>query len=181
MLDLCDEILCGLGRHGQGDIFLIQEAEGFEDGGAIAARLLSHSMKTAYFQKGKAPPLAVVAKGPLAEDIRYYGDAAEKLSGQRPSPENEISIKILACDTIPWGGAKDFSNHHEPIPHDNLRRHQKEAPPDDEESSSNEDEPVQTPASSVNTEDKTHINYHHSSRCQAPYIWLKTRGQCIFQ
>ena len=130
--------------NGLGDVFLIQEAEGFEDNGAIAKRLLSHSMKPAYFQKGKAPPLAVVAKGPLADDIRFYGDAAEELSGQRPAPEDEISIVILACDTIPWGGVKDFTNHHQPnphdIPHDNLRRHQREAPPTDG-SSSSEDAP----------------------------------------
>ena len=60
--------------NGIGDIFLIQEAEGFEDDGPIAKRLASHSMKVAYFQKGSAPPLAVVAKGPFAEDIRFYGD-----------------------------------------------------------------------------------------------------------
>ena len=87
--------------NGQGDIYLIQEAVGFEDGGAIAARLLSHSMKTAYFQKGNAPPLAVVAKGPLAEDITINGDAAYRVSGQRPDPDNKIGLTILACDTIP--------------------------------------------------------------------------------
>ena len=89
--------------NGQGDIFLIQEAVGFEDGGAIAARLLSHSMKTAYFQKGNAPPLAVVARGPLAADITANGEASFALSGQRPPPENEIALTILACDTVPWG------------------------------------------------------------------------------
>ena len=126
--------------NGHGDIFIIQEAEGFEDDGPIAKRLAAHGMKTAYFQKGSAPPLAIVAKGPCAEDIRYYGDEAERLSGQRPRPEDEISIVILACDTIPWGGVKDFCN--QTIPHDNLRRHQREAPPSpDDGSPSKEDEP----------------------------------------
>ena len=126
--------------NGQGDIYLIQEAVGFEDGGAIANRLMQHSMKTAYFQKGSAPPLAVVAKGPLAEDLTINGEAAHRVSGMRPDPANEIALTILACDTIPWGGVKDFYTH---IPHDDLLRQQRTAPSSDDSSSnasSNEDE-----------------------------------------
>ena len=55
--------------NGQGDIYLIQEAVGFEDGGAIANRLLQHSMKTAYFQKGNAPPLCSASSKSLCLSI----------------------------------------------------------------------------------------------------------------
>ena len=50
-----------------GDVFLIQEPTGFEEDGAIADRLHLHGFKVTYLRKGKAPPLAVLVKGPTAE------------------------------------------------------------------------------------------------------------------
>ena len=48
--------------HGIGDIVMVQEAWGFEEDGAIADRLRLHGCKVTYFQKGRAPPLACLAR-----------------------------------------------------------------------------------------------------------------------
>ena len=86
---------------GVGDVFLIQEAWCFEEDGAIADRLRLHGFKVTYFRKGKAPPLAVLVRGPTAEQIRECIPAAEELSGQRPKLELALSVEIVASDTVP--------------------------------------------------------------------------------
>ena len=93
---------------GAGDIFLIQEAWSFEEDGAIADRLLLHGFKVTYYRKGKAPPLACLVRGPMAEQIKDTIPTAEALSGQAPQPELALSVEIVASDTIPWGGVDDL-------------------------------------------------------------------------
>ena len=78
-----------------GDIFLIQEAWGFEEDGAFADRLRLHGFKVTYYRKGKAPPLACLVRGPTAEQIRESIPGAETLSGQTPKAELALSVEIV--------------------------------------------------------------------------------------
>ena len=75
-----------------GDISMVQEAWGFEEDGAIADRLRLHGFKVRCFQKGKAPPLACLVRGPKAEQIRENTAAAEQMSGQTPDPSLKVSV-----------------------------------------------------------------------------------------
>ena len=91
-----------------GDVFFVQEAHGLEEDGAIAIRLREHGIQTTYFQKGKAPPLAVLVKGPTAADINGVIPQARQISGQTPNSDLEVHVAIISSDTTPWGGVEEF-------------------------------------------------------------------------
>ena len=118
---------------GMGDVYHIQEAHGFEEGGAIAKRLREHGIQTTYFQKGKAPPLAILVKGLTAADINGVAPMAYEVSGQVLNPDLAVHVEIISSDTIPWGGVKDNS--------ENMMTKTQMSPSDQ-----SEDEPTNGPA-----------------------------------
>ena len=122
---------------GVGDVYHIQEAYGFKEDGAIATRLRRHGIQTTYFQKGKAPPLAILVKGPTAADINGVAPMAKEISGQILNPDLAVHVEIISSDTIPWGGVEDFYtkiNKRQP----NLRKHYDEDSNESEPSSKDE-------------------------------------------
>ena len=78
-----------------GDVYHIQEARGFEEDGAIAKRLREHGIQTTYFKNGKAPPLAILVKGPTASDINGVNAKAYELSEQTPNPDLAVLAEII--------------------------------------------------------------------------------------
>ena len=110
---------------------MIQEAVGFEPGSPIEADLQKHGFVVKYFQKGDAPPLAVLAKGATREqlesvrhetDVRTGGhySGGQWVSGTQVRPDLECTIIVRAADTIPWGGTDAF--------YERNARHQAEQP-----------------------------------------------------
>ena len=63
------------------DITCIQEAHGFEPGGTIANYLKECGFALAYHQEGKAPPLAVIVKGPRRTRFARYSTQLRKFQG----------------------------------------------------------------------------------------------------
>ena len=47
-------------------------------------------------------------KSSKAEQIHEWQAAAQELSGQTLAPELEVSMEIVASETIPWAGVDDF-------------------------------------------------------------------------
>ena len=96
--------------HGTGQIILLQEAWGFEEGGPIEAWLHKCGCQVKYYQEGNAPPLACLAKGPSKEQLNSAREAAKELSGQDLDTGLYVDIAIVESRTIPWGGTAAFCN-----------------------------------------------------------------------